>query len=229
MSASQVATEKAREPHSHISNSEYEFLASIIRGNKEIKRTVEIGCAFGVSAGCICGETADREGAHHMIFDPYQTSRWNCEGVNSLKERGYSHFTLREEFSEIGLPKMLPEYEGKIDLVFIDGWHTFDQTLVDCYFANRLLRVGGIMMIDDFKMPGVERAVRYIERYPCYERYGQTGHQSSWWKLLASTAIRAVIPEQVHVKLTRAGIPSMVALKKTAIDERPWDWDQTLR
>ena len=35
------------------------------------------------------------------------------------------------------------------DFIFIDGWHTFDYTLVDMFYADRLLRIGGYLLIDD--------------------------------------------------------------------------------
>ena len=55
------------------------------------------------------------------------------------------------------------------DLVFIDGWHTFDYTLVDAFYANELLRVGGYLVIDDAQHSGVAKCVRYIE--PNYKSF----------------------------------------------------------
>jgi predicted O-methyltransferase YrrM len=47
--------------------------------------------------------------------------------------------------------------------VFVDGWHTFDYTLVDIFFAVFLLKVGGLLVIDDALHPGVENTLKYLD------------------------------------------------------------------
>jgi hypothetical protein len=57
-------------------------------------------------------------------------------------------------------------------LRFIDGWHTFEQTLIDIYFANRLVKVGGYVIVDDVSWPSMSKAVSNFANYPCYQIVG---------------------------------------------------------
>ena len=50
--------------------------------------------------------------------------------------------------SYIALPKLLEKYKyNYFDFIFIDGFHTFDYTLVDFFFSNLLLKINGIIVI----------------------------------------------------------------------------------
>ena len=65
---------------------------------------------------------------------------------------------LVEERSEFALPTILTSNEGRFDFIFIDGWHTFDHTILDCFYAIRLLRVGGYLVLDDAHWRSVTRS-----------------------------------------------------------------------
>ncbi len=70
-----------------------------------------------------------------------------------------------EEKSYIALPALLKK--AKFDFIFIDGWHTFDYTLIDFFYSLELLNDGGIIIIDDALHKGVSKCVKYIEtNYP---------------------------------------------------------------
>jgi predicted O-methyltransferase YrrM len=112
-----------------------------------------------------------------------------------LEEAGIRFFNLVEIKSEFALPRILEQGEGSFDFIFIDGWHTFDHTLLDCFYATRLLRVGGYLAIDDVIFPAVRRVVDFVLNYPCYELFRSLG-----------TDLR------------------MVVLKKISEDRRDWDW-----
>ena len=123
----------------------------------------------------------------------------NCVGVKNLEEAGIRFFNLVEVKSEFALPRILEQGEGKFDFVFIDGWHTFDHTLLDCFYATRLLRVGGYLAIDDVIFKSVRRVVDFLLNYPCYELLRSLGR-------VKDTDLR------------------MVVLKKISEDTRSWDW-----
>ena len=59
---------------------------------------------------------------------------------------------------------MLSKYKEKyFDLIFIDGFHTFDYTLIDFFYSNLLLKINGIIIIDDKLHNGVNKCIKYIE------------------------------------------------------------------
>ncbi|MER2998316.1 class I SAM-dependent methyltransferase [Pontibacter populi] len=202
-----------------------------------LSRSIEVGCAYGISSLYICGAVTKHHG-HHTIVDPFQTTDWNNIGITQLRNAGFENFTLLEERSEIALPKLV-EQGAKFDFAFIDGWHTFDHTLLDMYYMNRLLCVGGIMVIDDVGMTGVEKAVNYFLNYPSYkfldgikvsevtkERQFFMNFIISPLRIAAKLLPKKISEEIFSDKVSGSGISgySMVALKKIKEDERPWNW-----
>jgi hypothetical protein len=62
-----------------------------------------------------------------------------------------------------------------VDFAFVDGWHTFDHVLVDFFYIDRLLRVGGIVVFDDASMPAIHRICRYIATNRQYRFCAEAG------------------------------------------------------
>jgi predicted O-methyltransferase YrrM len=231
--------DKEYELNSNIDQKEGEFIQSSIRDTNS-KKTIEIGCAQGISSMFICEAIGDDIGAHHTIIDPYQTTEWESIGVKNLRSNGFSNFELIEQPSEIALPQLLSE--GKLyDFAFIDGWHTFDHTLLDFFYLNRMLRVGGILIVDDVGLPSVNRVLRYILKYPSYQFYGNSGKIKQSGARRISNTIQSIISPLsrifsekvaseifsdsiVNRKLSLKLRSSMVAIRKISEDERPWHW-----
>jgi hypothetical protein len=67
----------------------------------------------------------------------------------------------------LALPSLLASVL-KVQFVLIDGWHTFDQVLLDFFYVDKILEDGGIVAFDDVVMPAINRAVRYFLNYPNY-------------------------------------------------------------
>jgi hypothetical protein len=77
---------------------------------------------------------------------------------------------LSEQVSELALPGLL-QSGVTVQFALIDGYHTFDQALVDFSYVDRLLEHGGIVVFDDAQMPAIDRVVRYVSNYPIYRLY----------------------------------------------------------
>ena len=220
--------------HSAIDPREGKFLSSIIENDPKILKTLEIGCAYGLSSLHICLATAGRIGASHTIVDPFQNSEWDGVGTKNLEDAGIDFFKLVEIRSEFALPRILENNEGCFDFVFIDGWHTFDHTLLDCFYATRLLRVGGYLAIDDVAFPSVSRVVSFLKNYPCYEEYGSVADPlSKAWKYALARSLMLPIHRKVWARILNPSLYGrvfedqsirMVALKKIKEDTRNWDW-----
>jgi predicted O-methyltransferase YrrM len=215
--------------HKHgIDVTEGSFLTDFIAGRPNVIRTLEVGCAYGLSSLHIVSALAGRPGAHHVIVDPDESTAWSGVGVTNLDRAGIDFYELREEPSEIALPQLLKE-GAEFDLAFIDGWHTFDQTLIDMYYANRLVKVGGYIIIDDADWISVSKAISYFAKYPCYRIVaGAAGPVTrvvnALWRLGKPFA-ELLFPRWLYDYLYGLGkYPSMVALQKVTEDNRNWKW-----
>jgi hypothetical protein len=126
-----------------VDRAEGQFLQNIVR-DLQPQRTLEIGCAYGISTLYICEAVAALPAfAQHIVIDPFQRTQWRGLGLQHVDDSGYGHLVdFREERSELVLPQLVRSGVS-IDFAFVDGWHTFDQVLVEFYYLNRLVRVGG--------------------------------------------------------------------------------------
>ncbi len=128
------------------------------------RHTIEIGLGYGMSALYICeGLVAnDHADARHVVIDPFQTSRFADCGLQALAEAGLTFLVEHHvEKSHIVLPRLLSEGRH-FDLGFVDGNHRFDGVFVDLYYLGLLVRRGGIIILDDYDLPGIKRAVAFF-------------------------------------------------------------------
>jgi len=178
--------------------------------------------------------------ARHLIIDPYQTTDWSGKGITTLRRIGVENFQLLEQPSEVALPNLLATGQ-RFEFAFIDGCHTFDHTLLDFFYLNRMLKVKGVVVFDDVCMPAVRRCVRYIANYPAYRVAGQVNRDQLGWKWRALRRFRCLVAymakplgdrisnevfdQRVLVSDRRMGIDAtMVALEKVSEDERGYNW-----
>jgi predicted O-methyltransferase YrrM len=136
--------------------------------------TLEIGLAFGVSALFICEALASVGGRQHIVIDAFQTSVWNGIGMHNVRAAGFGQLVqLREQLSEDALP-LLSQEGTKVDFAFIDGTHSFDQKMVDFFYVDRILNVGGIIAFDDCNWPSIRQVCRFIATNRPYRVVGAT-------------------------------------------------------
>jgi hypothetical protein len=131
-----------------------------------VETVVEVGLAYASSALAI-GEALiviDSPRPRHFIIDPFQESAWSNVGWNLLRSAGLdSVATLMPAPSSIALPQLVTE--GLIaDAAFVDGSHRFHEVFVDFYFLRKIVRPGGLIVMDDNWAPSVRAAVHYYER-----------------------------------------------------------------
>ncbi|HEY3233920.1 MAG TPA: class I SAM-dependent methyltransferase [Polyangiaceae bacterium] len=99
----------------------------------------------------------------HLIIDPFQESAFANAGWELL-EAAALHPTTRliREPSSVALPQLVAEAVAA-DAAFIDGSHRFHEVFVDLYFLRKIVRPGGLVVVDDYDWPSVQTAVRYFE------------------------------------------------------------------
>ncbi|MFJ8584757.1 class I SAM-dependent methyltransferase [Streptomyces sp. NPDC093595] len=131
-----------------------------------VQTVVEVGLAYGSSALAI-GEaliTVDRPRPRHVIIDPFQEQDWANAGWDLLCSAGLDSIaSLMLQPSSLALPQLLGE--GLVaDAAFVDGSHRFHEVFVDLSFLRKIVRPGGLIVVDDDWTPSVRAAVRYYER-----------------------------------------------------------------
>jgi predicted O-methyltransferase YrrM len=127
------------------------------------ERTIEVGLALGMSALFLCQAVLPR-GGRHVAIDPFQAESWNGAGLRTLRDAAVEEFVeVIEEESQLALPRLVAE-SREFDFAFVDGDHRFEGVFLDLYFMTRLVRPGGLVVVDDMWMPAVRTAVAYVER-----------------------------------------------------------------
>jgi predicted O-methyltransferase YrrM len=127
---------------------------------------IEVGLAYGSSALAI-GEalcSTSPADACHVIIDPFQATAYDNVALELLNAAGLtSHVTFIDQPSSIALARLVGE-GLTADAAFVDGSHRFHEVFVDLYFLRKLVRPGGLIILDDATLPSVATAVRYFDR-----------------------------------------------------------------
>jgi hypothetical protein len=74
---------------------------------------------------------------------------------------------LLEEPDFKALPCLL-ERGTKLDFAYIDEWHTFDYTLLDFFYIDKMLRTGGVVAFNDCGWLAVDRVLRFVQSHRKY-------------------------------------------------------------
>lgn len=214
-----------------ISREEGEFLQKIIADLKPVV-SLEVGLAYGVSALFICDALDRTPNTRHIVIDLAQLGDpWKGNGLYNLKKAGYDDII---ELYNMESQRALPQLEAsgfKIDFAFVDGGHTFDHALVDFFYIDRMLRVGGIVAFDDANYPSLQKVCRFIIKNRNYSVYanlwpGQRYKRTMRHRVLVSAATfskrvrRLLKPEFLETGAELNIISRCVAFKKEAEDTR---------
>lgn len=159
--------------HSNIKKEEGKVLYKLIK-ETNATQVLEIGMAYGLSSLFILQalkyyhnkhKNDDDDDVNYRLtsIDPFQMTQWKGLGRENLKKTHLiGHHKLIEQLSYIALPELV-EKKKIYDLIFIDGWHTFDYTLIDLFNAYVLVKLNGYIIIDDALHPGVNKVTKYVE------------------------------------------------------------------
>lgn len=140
-----------------IKEKEATFIYDFLMTNK-IKKTLEVGFAFGCSTAHIISATKDK----HYVIDPFQ-HLFKDTGINNIRNLKLSkHLIFINDNSYNALPKLLTK-GVKINFAFIDGDHKFDSVFIDFYFIDLLLNHEGYVLFHDTWMRSIQHIVSWIK------------------------------------------------------------------
>jgi predicted O-methyltransferase YrrM len=126
---------------------------------------VEVGLAYG-SAALAIGEALVMNGAagiSHVVIDPHQERSFANVGWEALRAAGLGAGSrLISEPSSVALARLSSEGFAA-DAAFVDGSHRFHEVFVDLYYLRKLVRPGGLIVLDDAAWPSVGTALRYFD------------------------------------------------------------------
>ena len=197
--------------HSHLPLLECHLLQCWLEEARP-RAVLEIGMAYGISSLAICEVLRhDPNRPRFDIIDPYQQRDWQSIGLANMDRAGFgSLYAFHSLPSEFCLPRFL-EGGKRVDFVFIDGWHGFDQVLTEFYYLNRMLDPGGILVFDDRQLPAIRKVCAYISTLPFY----QSLEAPPLFSAQRAIRVRRAMGQEPY---------RLQAFKKTAPDQRSHDW-----
>jgi predicted O-methyltransferase YrrM len=216
--------------NSQISLDEGLFLQQVVEGIKP-QVTLEIGVAFGISSMFIC-EVLDRLGtSKHIGIDLGPIKKAGTDeldrfglGLLNLKRCGYGH--LVESYalpSEIALPGLLRRGQ-RLQFAFIDGWHSFDHAMVDFFYVNKMLDVGGTVVFHDAAHPNIMKLLKYISMYPSYRIFKEISRPKAIFSTQRKGVEKLIAYALFLIRRLYPYRPTCVAMEKICEDTRDWTW-----
>lgn len=147
---------------------------------------LEVGFATGSTALYILNGLKTGQ----LVSIDYAQDEYEREGERLIRDSGLdSRHELIEENSIKALPRLY-NLERQFNLIFLDGWKTFDHIWVDTFYCARMLKVGGYMVFDDARMPAVRKCISILSRYYQFgiiDNYTLVGgYRQRIWHLLST-------------------------------------------
>ena len=185
--------------HSETPTEQIEFLISLLK-QIEARRCLEIGLAYGISTLATCDAISGFGDRVMYSIDPYQID-WHDIGLKNIDDAGFSPFVrfFREPSAKV--LSRLQDEAVVLDFVYIDSTKIFDTLLTDVFYFTKLLRRGGLLVLDDCGLPGPHKLARCLLKMPHWRIYASHGAGALSWKWRLATSAARLLPRGVRTKL----------------------------
>ena len=220
--------------HSSIDHLTAIMLNNFIKNNN-YSNVLEIGMAFGTSSLAIIAALPE-SGLLYSI-DPYQTDtmHWDSVGLIRLNESNATHkHRLIQDKSFIALPELIKKGD-LFDLIYIDGWHTFDGTLIDLFYSDKLLKPNGVIVVNDTSFASVNKAIKWFISHRDYQevvtdlphkyrRIRHSGNKRRFWDDLIDGGLKFTPLGKLDKSLFNSVRSEDRYFRKMSTQEPNWDY-----
>lgn len=122
---------------------------------------LEIGVFRGASIAWMLEHILTHEDSHAIGVDPWEAERmgrpwrqYECDENKALAEQAVAPFgskcSLYRQPSDSWFAVCGPALVGGLDAIYLDGMHDYEPLKADFIAAWPLLKVGGVLVIDDY-------------------------------------------------------------------------------
>jgi predicted O-methyltransferase YrrM len=153
--------------------------------SENVGTTLEVGLGLGLGTLSLCAALLEvgRPEARHVVVEGFPRD-FAGAGLRTLRAAGVEAMVEQiHEESQLALPRLAVEGHC-FDLALIDGDHRFEGVFLDLCFADRLVRPGGLVIVDDLWMPAIRLAVSYVERNLRWELLPRAMTRAFRWRRL---------------------------------------------
>jgi len=134
-------------------NTAFHILYAHYRLEREMRKNAKQGA-----------NSLERGRTRHTNVQPDPFHAAGGVALTSIKRTGFFVYSrVVDSLSQHFLPAEVMCAAGRYDTVLVDGLHTFEQTLIDLYYSDLLLRRGGFLLLDDVQRmwPAVQAAFNF--------------------------------------------------------------------
>jgi predicted O-methyltransferase YrrM len=131
------------------------------------RATLEVGLAFGFSTAYLLAGLDRNGGGTHTAIDPYQDTDWHGVGLTTatslVQQSGLpgDAFRFLAQRSERALVD-LARSDAHFEVTFIDGYHRFDDVLVDFTLAAPMCPIGGVIVLHDMWLGSIAAVASFL-------------------------------------------------------------------
>ena len=141
------------------------------------KKSLEVGLAYGISTLFILEKHRDIKSSDraHIVIEPFP---WGQTAIYNIQKEGLMNYVdIRNDLSDVIIPTLYLAKE-RIQFAYVDTTKLFDVVMQDFYFIDKILDVGGVIIIDDCDTGGINKVARFINGLPHYSIMDKTGRHN---------------------------------------------------
>jgi hypothetical protein len=115
----------------------------------------------------------------HTIVDPQRGKGCALANAFDREYRRRVYKTVRQDESVYVLPQLAASHLT-YDFALMDGKDTFPDAVIDALFMARLVKPGGLLLIDDKDQDGIKAAISQLERFGDWHEVAQVARSVLW-------------------------------------------------